>query len=546
MWNLTKKFDDFANLSVNEATRAVITYLEKQELLYKKEHYTHRYPTCWRCHNELVFRLVEEWFIDCEDIRPKLIEEANKVKWQPGYMRKRMLDWLKNMDNWCISRKRYWGLPLPFYECTECGTLTVVSSKAQLLEYSVSKNVDLPELHKPWIDEITIECPKCKSKVSRISEVGDCWLDAGIVPFSTLHYLSQRSYWNKWFPADCVCEMREQIRLWFYSQLFMGVTLTGKAPYKRVIAHEKVNDKDGDPMHRSWGNAIWFDEAVKEMGAEIMRWAYLKQKISQPMKFGFYLEKEIKPFFITLWNCYNFFATFANIDHYQPRYNLQELLQNSTLTLLDKWILSQLQNLIQSIRANMKKFGFRDAIEKCEEFIENLSTWYIRRNRNRFWTEEETMDKYAAYSTLYHCLLTLCKLLAPFVPFISEKLYQNLTKNSESKNPMSVHLNSYPKRNKLFQNPSLDAKMRTILEIVKIGRNIRNTSNIKLRQPLNEIRIFCINNQDKKTIKEFEQIILDELNIKKLIIVSSANETFTLSVKPHYDTLGPKFKQNTK
>ncbi|HUT80529.1 MAG TPA: isoleucine--tRNA ligase [Candidatus Bathyarchaeia archaeon] len=539
----TSRYDEFNGLEVAKVSEKVKQILIEKNLLYKSEKFTHRYPTCWRCHEELVFRLVEEWFIDCEEIRPLLKEVTKKVEWTPQFYEKRMLDWLNNMGNWCISRKRYWGLPLPFFECKSCGELTVLGSKEELFEKAIDGLSSVKELHRPWIDNVKINCPKCGKVVKKVTEVGDCWLDAGIVPFSTLKYLEDRSYWEKWFPADAVCEMREQIRLWFYSQLFMGVTLTGNAPYKKVIVHEKVHDKDGKPMHRSWGNTIWFSEAVTKMGADIIRWSFAKQSLTQVMNFGYNLESELKPFFLTIWNIYSFFATFANLDDFDPSQIKIEELKNKSL--LDKWLLSALQELVKEVRKNLDHTDFQKATTAIEQFVDRLSTWYIRRSRRRFWKSEKSEEKTCGYITLYEALLTLVKLLAPITPFFSECLYQMLT-YTKIKKSISVHLCDYPKAKSSLINKQLNEKMDNLLEIVKLGRSARSSSNIRLRQPLAELLVWCKEPIQQEVIKEFKNELLAELNVKKVKIVQKPEKFLRFTIKPNYPILGPKLKGNIR
>ncbi|NHJ86401.1 MAG: isoleucine--tRNA ligase [Asgard group archaeon] len=541
-----ENFDEFQGSSTHEVSEQVTKKLESMGLLYKTEKYKHRYPTCWRCHEELVFRLVDEWFIDCNEIRPQLKEAIKSVEWVPSFYEKRMLDWLNNMGNWCISRKRYWGLPLPFFECKKCGTLTVIGSKEELFQKAVEGLENLQELHRPWIDGVKVPCSKCGTITSKVTEVGDCWLDAGIVPFSTLHYYEDNGYWQKWFPVDSVCEMREQIRLWFYSLLFMSVTLTGKAPYKKVVVHEKVHDKDGRPMHRSWGNAIWFEEAANKMGSDIMRWSFVKQPLAQTMNFGYNLETELKPFFLTIWNAYIFYSTFANLDQFNPQNFDAKYLENDySSKLLDSWLLSLLNELVKEVRKNFDKSDFVKATKEIERFVESLSTWYIRRSRRRFWKNENSVEKASAYYTLYTALLTLTKLLAPAVPFFSEALYQNLTLNLPgNENPESVHLCSYPIANRKLIDQKLNSKMELLLELIKLGRAARNKANIRLRQPLAQLIVWCNDDETKKTLLEFKDEILQELNVKKLTFTDEPEKLFDFDVKLNYKLLGPKLKGN--
>ncbi|NPE09005.1 MAG: isoleucine--tRNA ligase [Asgard group archaeon] len=535
-----KESDEFQGLFVTETSEKVVESLRKRNLLLKTEEFTHRYPTCWRCHEELVFRLVQEWFIDSEHIRPLLKEATTKVEWVPSFYGKRMIDWLNNMGNWCISRKRYWGLPLPFFECKSCGELTVIGTKEELFEKAVDGLDNLKELHRPWIDEVKIKCPKCNKIVSKVTEVGDCWLDAGIIPFSTLKYLEDPEYWNKWFPAEAVCEMREQIRLWFYSLLFMSVTLKGETPYKRVVVHEKVHDKDGRAMHRSWGNAIWFAEAADKVGAEIIRWASAKQQLSQTLNFGYHLEDELKPFFLTIWNIYSFFSTFANLDQFKPYDKQIGTLKSQPY--LDKWLLSKLNGLVKQVRKDLDKMNFKNATVEIEQFVDQLSTWFLRRSRRRFWKHENSEEKLSGYYALYETLLKLSKILAPFVPFFSEKLYQNLTKFNNTEMPASVHLCAYPKFMKSNYNKELNEKMDVVLQVVKLGRSARSASNFRLRQPLSEVIVWSKDKKLENALSEFKNEIQSELNVKNLRFAKNPEKLLEFKLKLNYQVLGPKLR----
>src|SRR5581483_8805303 len=316
-------FADYGWLASKHAADVAqdISYaLKESGKLLKAEMYQHSYPVCWRCKTELIFRLVDEWFISCFEIRPLMLEAARTVTWMPEYVGKSMEDWLTNMGDWCISRKRYWGLPLPIYICSQCNERTVVGSREELRALAVDPAaVDrLPELHRPWIDEVRIRCPKCSAEVPRVIEVGDCWLDAGIVPFSTLGYFNNREAWKRAYPAQWVSEMREQVRLWFYSMLFMSVTLEGRSPYERVLVYEKLMDETGQPMHKSMGNAIWFEEAAERMGADVMRWLYAGQNLTTNLLFGYGPAEEVRRKLLVLWNVYSFFVTYAEVEEFTP------------------------------------------------------------------------------------------------------------------------------------------------------------------------------------------------------------------------------------
>src|SRR5581483_3920395 len=473
-----------------EVAEFVFDSLREKGYLLRTEKYPHRYPVCWRCGEELVFKLVGEWFISADEIRPRMKREAARVQWVPPHAGDLMQDWLTNMRDWCISRKRFWGLPLPFYRC-DCGHLTIVESLQDLASRTVtpfhySPNgklpaavldppmagktpgatealrarfseplasgtegtrapagdrfgeqrslhhppVELPELHRPWIDEIEIACEACGKPTRRIPEVGDCWLDAGIVPYSTLDYRVNPDYWREWFPADWISEMREQIRLWFYSMLFMSVTLEDRTPYEACMVYEKMNDEKGRPMHKSAGNAIWFDEAVERMGADAMRWVFASQNLKTNLNFGYGPADEVRRRLLTLWNVYSFFVTYANIDGFDPSKVRIEPSKRSTL---DRWLLSRLQGVIEQARRAFEAYDVAPFVQAFERFLnDDLSNWYVRRSRRRFWKSEEDADKASAYLTLYEVLVELAKLIAPIVPFLAEEIYQNLVRQADS------------------------------------------------------------------------------------------------------------------
>src|SRR5579883_3040365 len=533
-------FDWLSRRNVSEVAEPIVNDLAQRGLLYAAAEYTHRYPVCWRCQSELVFKLVDEWFISAQEIRPQHIAAARTVEWIPDWAGKRMEDWLNNMGDWCISRKRYWGLPLPFYIC-QCGEMTVVGSLDELKQLAVTGLDQLAELHRPWIDAVQIRCPKCGSVASRVPDVGDCWLDAGIVPFSTLGYLTDRQYWEKWFPADLVLEMREQIRLWFYSMLFMSVTLVGKAPYKRVFVYEKVYDEFGRPMHKSAGNAISFSEAVDRMGADVMRWIYCGQNPESNLNFGYGLADETRRKLLTLWNVYSFFVTYANIDQFDPtKVNVPVDMR----TALDRWILARLQEVTASANQAIGGYTPIEAIRRFEEFFDDLSNWYLRRSRRRFWKSEADLDKSAAYLTLYETLIQLSKLLAPVVPFLSEELYQNLVRSVDANAPVSVHLSRYPQAQEALLDEALLAEMALLREVVELGRAARNKAGLKVRQPLAELLVKLPDSADQAAVARLVGQIQDELNVKNVRFVDNLGDLVTYSVKGKPQLLGPKYHRN--
>lgn len=537
------KFGFLTGQSVMKIAEQIFENLEKKGKLYKTENYLHRYPVCWRCSEELVFTLVDEWFLRSDEIKPLMIEANKTVTWHPAYGGKRMEDWLNNMGDWCISRKRYWGLPLPFYQC-DCGEFIQVGSRKELEALAIEGLEQLEELHRPWIDKVKIRCPKCGNPVTRVTEVGDCWLDAGIVPFSTLGYLeSGHEYWKQWFPADFITEMREQIRLWFYSMLFMSVTLEGKAPYREVMVYEKALDEWGKPMHKSHGNAIWFDDAAEKMGADVMRWIYASQNLITNLRFGFGIADESRRKLLTLWNSYSFFVMYANIDGFNPK---EHPLIIDRLGSLDRWILARLQELIVVSRAALDSYATVTVTHEAERFFDDLSNWYIRRSRRRFWKSENDHDKWTAYTTLYTVLETVNRILAPILPFLMEDLYQNLVCSVSSDVPQSVHLCTYPTSNKELENTELVVDMEVVKKIVEIGRSVRNRVQLKVRQPLSEMYILVPVPRERTVIQNHQEIILDELNIKKITLIDDKSQLVAEQIKLKYNVLGKKYGKTIK
>jgi isoleucyl-tRNA synthetase len=532
-------FDWLSRRNTTEVARPIENDLSRRGLLYSAEEYTHRYPVCWRCGTELVFRLVDEWFISAREARPLMIQAAREVTWEPEWAGKRMEDWLNNMGDWAISRKRYWGLPLPFYIC-DCGELTVVGSRTELEQLAVTGLEGLEELHRPWIDAVKIRCPKCGQIATRVLDVGDCWLDAGIVPFSTLNYLTDRAYWEKWFPADLVLEMREQIRLWFYSMLFMSVTLTGHAPYKRVFVYEKVNDEYGRPMHKSAGNAIAFDEAADRMGADVMRWVYCGANPEANLNFGYSIADDARRRVLTLWNVYSFFVTYANLDQFDPSVERVPVDQRPAL---DRWILARLQELTEQINRALGGYTPNDATRRFEEFWDDLSNWYLRRSRRRFWKSEADQDKLAAYQTLYDTLTQMATLLAPIVPFLAEELYQNLVRSADEAAPVSVHLNPYPQASPALLDKRLLADVALLREVVELGRAARNKAALKVRQPLAELLVKLPDPSERSALERLASQVQDELNVKAVRFVEDLGDLVTYTVKGKPQLLGPKYQR---
>ena len=460
-------FGHFTGLTALSVNLQVFSDLTEKGMLYKIEPITHSYPHCWRCKQELVFRTTSEWFIRCDEIRPLMKKAAKKARWLPPSAEKRMQNWLTNMGDWPISRRRYWGLALPFYECP-CSELTVIGSKAELRNLAVDPSaVDrLEELHRPWIDAVKIKCPKCGQVATRVSEVGDCWLDAGIVPFSTLNYLSDRTYWEEWFPFEFITEYQAQIKLWFYTTLFMSVTFENQVPWKNVLATGYIVDEAGEPMHKTKGNYIPFDEAAEKMGVDVMRWVNISNNPFENTKFGFQLGDQVRRrFHLILWNVYNFFITYANLDKFNPA----QQSKRDVTSALDNWILIRINQTVNLVTSSLDKYDAYTACRTLEEFTSDVSLWFVRRSRDRVGPgAPDGSDKSVCFITLHHILTTLSVLLAPFTPFISEEIYRNLTGRE------SVHLADWPKSHRLLPDDiQLLEDMKLIRKIVETGLSAR-------------------------------------------------------------------------
>jgi len=534
-------YGDFAGFTTDELALRVPESLAERGLLVSEGTVFHRYPICWRCKTPLVFRVVDDWFISAEEIRRPMLDANATVEWTPPQYKKRMDDWLRNMGDWNISRKRYFGLPLPFYPC-ECGELNVVGSRAELEERAVSGLEQLEELHRPWIDAVRIRCEQCGRAVERIPEVGDAWLDAGIVHFSTLGWhnpewrehgyangasaglsgadLPDHAYWEKWFPADWVSEMREQIRLWFYSQCFMAVTLVGVSPYRRVLTYEKVFDEHGKPMHKSTGNAIELDEALERMGADVMRWLYCAQAPSEPLKFGYALAGDVKRRFLTFWNSVSFFVDYANIDSFRPTWSALEV--EGDLAPLDRWLLERTNAFVREAETAYETYDTVGAMRAYEAYADELSNWYIRRSRRRFW---EGGDE-AAFQTLWYALLQTLRVMAPILPFVTDHLWRNLVLDG----PASVHLAGWPEVAE--PDRELIDEIAEVRRVVALAHQARASAGLKLRQPLRRLVVEGVDGARTHAAE-----IAAEVRVKE---VEFAPVDAELLVKPNLPVLGPR------
>lgn len=497
--------------TTKDVAQFVFEELETRNKLYKVEEHEHSYPVCWRCKNEVIFKAVKEWNLDCDVIRDKLIAASRTVKWEPDFAGKRMEDWLNNMGNWAISRKRFYGLPLPIYPCDACGELTVVGSLDELTELAVDKaKVEaMPNLHKPWIDEVEIKCPKCGKHVKRIPDVGDCWLDAGITPFSTLKYFTDKEYWKKYFPAEWVTEMKEQIRLWFYSLLFMSVVLEEKAPYEKVLTYGAVVREDGGKFSKS-GYMIKFDEAAERIGADPARYLYAGASTNNDVRFGFNLGDEARRKLLNFWNIYVFFNTYAILD--MP--NLQDYeLDINKLQKTDRWLLARLNDFTEKAKNAMEKYEAQTVVKLFEILVDDISNFYIRVNRKRFWGIGLSEDKTQVYYLLYTAIKKISQIMAPIIPFMTEEIWQNMVRSFEPNEVESIHLSEYPKIDAKYSNNEILMEVEEVRKIIAMVLMLRNENQLKVKQPLNTMYVLT---ENPKVLKDFENIILDELNIKTL------------------------------
>ena len=531
-------FGFFAGKDAGEVSDLVFDQLKARGKLYYTHKYKHRYPICWRCKKPLIFRLTKEWYIKADEIRQQLIDAVETVVWQPEFMKKRMLDWLVNMGDWNISRKRFYGLPLPFYRCEKCGKLTVVGSLEELKKLSSESQVDaLPHLHRPYIDDIEITCPECGAKVKRVSEVGDCWLDAGITPFSTKKYFTDKEFFKKNFPAECVIEMKEQIRLWFYSLLFMSVTLTGKAPYKKVIGFAMLVAEDGSKFSKSGPNNISFNDLVDKTGADVIRYLFASNNMLNDTRFGFSITDEIKRKLLGLWNAYVFFNTYALID--KPKLDGFKINFESFDT-TDKWLWEQCNKFIENSTVNYDNNNYFLVVRDFENLIDNLTNWYIRVNRRRFWKSDDEEDKLNAYFSLYNALKTICRVMSPILPFMTEHIWQNMVREVEKSEKESIFLSSFPTASDV-RFPNLDEQTQAVREIIAIAQRLRNENQIKVKQPLKTM-FLNVNEETKKAAKTFEQIIKDELNIKEIVFENDNNKFNDAYLTVNFKTAGAVLK----
>ena len=530
-----------------ETVRIILDNLAGKGLLVATEQYPHVYPHCWRTGVELVFRLVEEWYIRM-DWRDEIKKIVDDIRWIPAWGRDRELEWLSNMRDWMISKKRYWGLALPIWVCEKCGNFDVIGGHDELRERAVCgwDEFEGNSPHRPWIDHVKIACPECGAKSHRVPDVGNPWLDAGIVPYSTVHYNTDREYWAQWVPADLVLEcFPGQFRNWFYSLLALSTMMEGIAPFKTLMGYALVRDEEGAEMHKSAGNAIWFDDAAEEAGADVMRWLFMRHEPTTNLGFGYGPLKQIRGKFInTLWNTYGFYINYARILGFVPGKNATPF---PTRPDFDRWMLGELQNTISACNREIEDYNIRGAAIAIEEFLEHLSNWYIRHNRRRFWDSLEDPDCRSAFETLYECLYTLIRLAAPIVPFITEKIYQNMVCAVTHGAPESIHLTDYPESDSGKVDEIIIEDMRAIIRLYSLALSARESIKIKVRQPLSTLTIGPADDIESRAAERFEVMLTEKLNVKQLVVnTTDVKSPLGFDVKPNYKTLGPRVGKNMK
>ena len=534
--NMTKE-TPYAGVFVKKADPMVLTDLDKEGKLFDAPKFEHDYPHCWRCDTPLIYYARESWFIKMTAVKDDLIRNNNTINWIPESIGKgRFGDWLENVQDWGISRNRYWGTPLNIWQC-ECGHMESVGSRQDLYEKSGDERAKTIELHRPYIDDITMKCPDCGKTMHRVPEVIDCWFDSGAMPFAQHHYpFENKDLFEQQFPADFISEAVDQTRGWFYSLLAESTLLFNKAPYKNVIVLGHVQDENGQKMSKSKGNAVDPFDALNKYGADAIRWYfYINSAPWLPNRFhGKAVVEGQRKFMSTLWNTYAFFVLYANIDNFDAT---KYTLNYDKLPVMDKWLLSKLNTMVKTVDADLGSYKIPEAARALQEFVDDMSNWYVRRSRERFWAKGMEQDKINAYMTLYTALVTVAKAAAPMIPFMTEDIYQNLVRSIDADAPESIHLCDYPEVNEAWIDKDLEANMEELLEIVVLGRACRNTANIKNRQPIGTMYVKA----EKAMDKFYTDIIADELNVKEVKFADDVESFISYSFKPQLRTVGPKY-----
>jgi len=515
----------------------IIKYLAANDKLFKKQKMEHNYPHCWRCNTPLLYYSKPSLYIKVTDIKDEIIEANNKVNWYPDYVgEKRFGNWLENMNDWAISRNRYWGCPIPLWRCS-CGHDHMIGSRKELVELAIEEIDETIELHRPYVDDIHIKCSECGNTMTRVTDVIDCWFDSGAMPFAQYHYpFENKELFDSQFPADFICEGIDQTRGWFYSLIVISTFLKGCAPYKNVLVNDLVLDKFGGKMHKSKGNSVSPFATIENYGADATRWYMLSASpVWTPLKFDEDGIKEVNSkFFNTLKNTYTFFSMYANTDEVDPRtFKVEE----KDLEEIDKWLISKYNKLVKEVTNSMDEYDLNKTVKVISNFVsEDLSNWYIRRNRRRFWSSELDNSKKAVYQTTYEVLIGICKLIAPMAPFISEEIYNKLTGES-------VHLADYPKCDESKINELIEKRMDLVRDLISLGRNVREETKIKVRQPISEVMLDAKN---EELISDLVELIEEELNVKKVTFIKDVENYMEFMVKPNFKLAGPIFGANIK
>jgi isoleucyl-tRNA synthetase len=535
--NMTEE-TPFAGLFVKKADPEVLKDLDNRGLLFDAPKFEHDYPHCWRCDTPLIYYARESWFIKMTEVKDELVANNKTVNWIPPSIGEgRFGNWLENVQDWGVSRNRYWGTPMNIWECEDCGYQEAIGSRAELAEKTGNPDDARVELHRPYIDKVTYKCPKCGKTMKRIPEVLDCWFDSGAMPFAQHHYpFENQDTFKEQFPAEFISEAVDQTRGWFYSLMAESTLLFHCAPYKNVIVLGHVQDKNGQKMSKSKGNAVDPFEALDKFGADAIRWYfYINSAPWLPNKFHEDAVKDgQKKFLSTLWNTYAFYVLYANIDEFDPT---KYTLDYDKLPVMDRWVLSRLNTTVKEVDSDLGSYKIPEAARALESFVDELSNWYVRRCRERFWAKGMEQDKINAYETLYTCLVTISKTAAPMIPFMTEEIYQNIARKVDANAPESIHLCRFPEVNEQFIDKDLEDKMGELLKVVVAGRACRNASNIKNRQPLAQMFIKA----DEKLDKFYTDIIADELNVKKAEFKDDISNLTTYTFKPQLKTVGPKY-----
>ena len=528
----------YAGMFVKKADPEVLKDLDAEGKLFDAPKFEHDYPFCWRCDTPLIYYARESWFIKMTAVKDDLIRNNNTINWIPESIGKgRFGDWLENIQDWGVSRNRYWGTPLNIWECEGCGHQESIGSREELYEMSGDENAKTVEFHRPYIDQITMKCPCCGKTMRRVPEVLDCWFDSGAMPFAQHHYpFENQELFHQQFPAQFISEAVDQTRGWFYSLLAESTLLFNKAPYENVIVLGHVQDENGQKMSKSKGNAVDPFDALDKYGADAIRWYfYINSAPWLPNRFhGKAVQEGQRKFMGTLWNTYAFFVLYANIDEFDAtKYELNY----DSLSVMDKWLLSKLNTVVGEVDDNLNNYRIPEAARALQEFVDDMSNWYVRRSRERFWAKGMEQDKINAYMTLYTSLVTISKAAAPMVPFMTEEIYQNLVRSIDKDAPESIHLCDFPTVNKAWINEELERDMDEVLKIVVMGRACRNTANIKNRQPIAQMYVKA----PYKLAEYYCEIIEDELNVKKVDFTDDVRAFTTYSFKPQLKTVGPKY-----